>query len=338
MKCSRKYIYLILLLLLLLIIVPNISPKNRRPSNATITESSTKIMDENRIHLSENNSSTEETIFISPETEAQAEIETSQAETERPQAIEGILGYKDADSFPEDMVFASEESIGLLTDIYEEIGFKGEYQSGDETVYNFYKQKFALLLEGKVKMYDYKGDESILNDRYTPMRGYKDSGCVFYFFDMDEDGAPELCVQGVFGTYVCKYNVDSNQYTEWWGTTNSGCYILGTRRISDDRSGDTERLFLLNKDGYTELKITFNISYRPKKKYLVSVPQFEERVGDGQIPDSMKQQVLYDEFWGIYYLRVTQEQYEELISGLHEAEKSAEKEQVPLSYFFDPGV
>lgn len=127
MKCSRKYIYLILLLLLLLIIVPNISPKNRRPSNATITESSTKIMDENRIHLSENNSSTEETIFISPETEAQAEIETSQAETERPQAIEGILGYKDADSFPEDMVFASEESIGLLTDIYEEIGFKGEF-------------------------------------------------------------------------------------------------------------------------------------------------------------------------------------------------------------------
>lgn len=94
----------------------------------------------------------------------------------------------------------------------------------------------------------------------------------------------------------------------------------------------------MNKDGYTELKITFNISYRPKKKYLVSVPQFEERVGDGQIPDSMKQQVLYDEFWGIYYLRVTQEQYEELISGLHEAEKSAEKEQVPLSYFFDPGV
>ena len=36
-----------------------------------------------------------------------------------------------------------------------------------------------------------------------------------------------------------------------------------------------------------------------------------------------------------HYLRVTEEQYEELIKGLYEARKTAEKHQVPFSYFFD---
>lgn len=328
MKYIRKYIYLMPLLFLLLIIVLNISFKNKRSSSVAITESSVKVMDENSIYPSKSDCSAE-TVFTSPETEAQAE-------TERPHAIEGIPSYKGPYSFPEDMVFASQESIELLADIYEEIGFEGEYQSGDKTVYNFYKQKFALLLEGKVKMYDSNGKESLLNDRYPPMKGYEGAGTVFYFFDMDEDGTPELCVQGVFGTYVCKYDADSNQYIQWWGTTNSGCFILGTRRISDDRSGDTERLFLLDKDGHTERSITFYISYQPNPiKYLVSIPDFEERVGAGQIPDSMKQEILYEEYWHIYYLRVTKEQYGELISGLHEAEELSKKERVPLSYFFD---
>lgn len=331
MKCRRKYIYLMSLLFLLLVIGLNIRFKNKSLSSVTITESSASVMDENIIYSSESNSSAEQTVFTSPETEAQAEIKKSHA-------IEGISSYDDARNFPGDMVFASQEAIEILAGIYEEIGFEGEYQSGDKTVYNFYKQKFALLLEGKVKMYDFKGDESLLYNRYTPMRGYEESGCVFYFFDMDGDGTPELCVEGTRGTYVCKYDADSNQYMEWWGTTNSGCSILGTRRISDDRAGDTERLFLLDKDGYTEEKIKFNISYQPEIKYLVSVPDFEKRVSDGQIPNFMKRQILYDEFWHTYYLRVTREQYRELISGLHEAIKSAEKERVPLSYFFDSGV
>lgn len=262
-------------------------------------------------------------------------FEVTNKSNPEPQAIEGIPGYEDADHFPGDMVFAGQESIALLADIYREIGFEGEFQSGDKTVYDFYKQKFALLLEGRVKMYDLEGNESLLSDRYVPMIGYEEKNCEFYFFDMDEDGAPELCVQGIAGTYVCKYEAGLNRYIEWWGTTNSGCFILGTRRIADTRNGDTERLFQLTTDGYAERIITFNISYRPETKYLVSIPDFEKRMSDGQIPDSMKQQILYDEFWHIYYLRVTKEQYEELIKGLHEAEKIAEKERVPLSYFFD---
>lgn len=96
-----------------------------------------------------------------------------------------------------------------------------------------------------------------------------------------------------------------------------------------------ECLYLLDPDGYTECKITFNTSYQSQILYWISVPDLEERLNDGQIPDSMKQQIVYDEYWCIYYLHVTREQYTELIKGLYQARKTAKKQQVPFSCFFD---
>ena len=276
----------------------------------------------------------EETVSTSPETQAEKGAE-------RPHAIEGIPSYENEGRFPTDMVFASQGSVRSLADIYEEIGSEGEFQPGDETVYGFYRQKFAALLAGKVKIYDPEGNESSLYGRYVITRGHQvriQGGDGLYFFYMDGDGLPELCVQGTSGTYVCKYDADLDRYTEWWGTTNSGCMILGTRRMGETHNGDTERLFLFDKDGYMKCKIKFDISYRYEgiRLYLVSVPDLEERVRAGQIPDTMKEQIVYSEVGSTYYLRVTGEQYEGLIKGLHEAEKKAEKQQVPFSYFFDP--
>ena len=225
----------------------------------------------------------------------------------------------------------------LVSDIYDEIGFEGEFQSGDQTVYEFYRKKFALLLDGKVKIYDSEGNESSLYDRYIPKGRLQHQirAEELYFFDMDGDGLPELCVQGTSGLYICKYDADADRYIEWWGTTNSGCMILGTRKMADTRSGDIDRLWLFDKDGYLECKITFNTLYQSERLHMVSIPDFEERVCNGKIPDFVKQQVVYDRFWHTYYLRVTEEQYEELIKGLYEARKTAEKHQVPFSYFFD---
>ncbi len=372
MKYRKKYSYFVSAGLLMLMIILIISHKDNEPSpNVAIAEDSVNVTDEKKSYLSGRDISEretappgvetaeEETAFAIPETaeeettsavteipeeetasaisEIQEETQT-QTEAERPPAIEGIPGYEYTYLFPADIVFASEESVKLMADIYDEIGFEGEFQPGDEAVYEFYRQKFALLLDGMVKVYDRKGNESSLYDRYIPKGPqHQIRADEIYFFDMDGDGLPELCVQGTSGIYVCKYDAGSDRYTEWWGGTNSGCMILGTRRITEDHCGDTEYLYLLNKDGYTECRIIFNIVYKYdfEKLYLVSIPDFEERVHEGKIPDSMKQQVVYDEFQCTYYLRVTCEQYEELIKGLYEAREKAKPHQVPFSYFFD---
>lgn len=353
MKNNRRYWYLAPVVLLMIVLI--ISSKYKRPSSSvTITESIEEAVDENKSCQTESKISEDETLSANVETleeetisaiaettereTVSASLESEEpTETEKPHAIEGIPEYEYPYFFSVDIVFASDESVKLVSDIYDEIGFEGEFQSGDETVYEFYRKKFALLLDGKVKIYDSEGNESSLYDRYIPKGRLQHQirAKELYFFDMDGDGLPELCVQGTSGLYICKYDADADRYIEWWGGTNSGCSILGTGRITEDRCGDTEYLYLLNRDGYTECKITFTISYQSERLYMVSIPDFEDRLRDGKIPDFVKQQVVYDRFWHTYYLRVTREQYKELIKGLYEARKTAEKHQVPFSYFFD---
>ncbi len=186
MKKSQKYCYLMSVLMLLLMIGLVASFKNKRPSSiATITESIEEAADENKSCQTESNISEDETLSANVETLEEetisaipetleretvpASLETEeQTEMERSHAIEGIPGYKYVEVFPVDLVFASDESVKFVSDLYDEIGFEGKFQSGDETVYEFYRQKFALLLDGKVTIYDTEGNESLLYDRYIP--------------------------------------------------------------------------------------------------------------------------------------------------------------------------
>lgn len=209
--------------MLLLMIGLVASFKNKRPSSiATITESIEEAADENKSCQTESNISEDETLSANVETLEEetisaipetleretvpASLETEeQTEMERPHAIEGIPGYKYVEVFPVDLVFASDESVKFVSDLYDEIGFEGKFQSGDETVYEFYRQKFALLLDGKVTIYDTEGNESLLYDRYIPKGHHQiniQAGDELYFFDMDGDGLPELCVQGTSGLYI----------------------------------------------------------------------------------------------------------------------------------------
>ena len=100
-----------------------------------------------------------------------------------------------------------------------------------------------------------------------------------------------------------------------------------------DHSGDDEHFMQLDADGEIGSGVTFMNVYWPERRYLVSIPGFEERERDGQISAEVERQVLYDPYRGMYCLRVTEGQYDELIEGLHDARRAAWEERVPLSYF-----
>lgn len=251
-------------------------------------------------------------------------------ETETVKQKNGFPCYENADHVPMDMVFADREAFELIKTSYDELEFAGTFQTGDKSVYDYYREKFALLIEKKVTVYDSEGEKSFVNMAYN-MEQYKNSNCKFYFFDMDGDSIPELCLEGVGGTFVCKYDAEADHYCTWWEDPVSGYKILGTGKIAGDHNGDQEYFFQLDGDGNIVFRVVFEISYRPERKYLISVP--DSIIEDNQIPESVKKQIFYNEYRMVYCLRVTREQYMELIQGLHEARKLAEKEWVPLSYF-----
>ena len=66
---------------------------------------------------------------------------------------------------------------------------------------------------------------------------------------------------------------------------------------------------------------------------ITSIPGYMERLQKGQIPESMKRKLYYDR--QNYFVRVTKEQYRDLIQGLHDAREQAGRHTVPLSYFIE---
>ncbi|WP_251501838.1 hypothetical protein [Otoolea muris] len=153
-----------------------------------------------------------------------------------------------------------------------------------------------------------------------------------YFFDMDEDGAPELCIADTAGTFVCKYDPETDGYVSWYDNITSGGCILGSRKIGYTHNDDEEYLNQMDKDGQIETRIEYAALMHPQR-YIVSIPGYMERLQKGQIPESMKRKLYYD--GQNYFIRVTKEQYKDLIKGLHDARKQAEEHTVPLSYFIE---
>ena len=128
------------------------------------------------------------------------------------QKVEGINNdriYEDHFSLPyEDMQFADEEVFEIIKNSYDRVNFFGEFKRGNLEVYNYYKEKFYQLLSNKEPFtyndkahfsYPQKERTLYLNEfRWlntfddTVKRDLKVN--KYYFFDMDEDGTPELCI------------------------------------------------------------------------------------------------------------------------------------------------
>lgn len=165
-----------------------------------------------------------------------------------------IETYRHIDHFPDLMVFAEPEEVELIQDIYNEIGFTAEYKEGNEEIREFYRKKYERLLREGLIAYRKDGESSIMEDRYD-LKELVTNSPDMYFFDMDEDGAPELCIADTAGTFVCKYDPETDGYVSWYDNITSGGCILGSRKIGYSHNDDEEYLNQMDKDGQIETRI-----------------------------------------------------------------------------------
>ena len=242
-----------------------------------------------------------------------------------------IETYRHIDHFPDLMVFAEPEEVELIREIHNEIGFTAEYKEGNKETYEFYRKKYERLLREGLIVYRKDGESSIMEDIYD-LEELVTNSPDMYFFDMDEDGAQELCIADIAGTFVCKYDPETDGYVSWYDNITSGGCILGSRKIGYTHDDDEEYLNQMDEDGQIEIRVEYAALMHPQR-YIVSVPGYMERLQKGQIPESMKRKLYYDRH--NYFVRVTEEQYRDLIQGLHEAREQAGQHTVPLSYFIE---
>ena len=131
--------------------------------------------------------------------------------SEKIKKIENEQIYDSIDDFPYDsMAVVNDNTFKTIKNVYDNIKFYGEFDKGNIELYDLYREKFVQLLKCTVKFKHKEGGEEYYLNEYGCFKPYNNEtydvrDYDYYFFDTDNDGAPELCIDEGSSSYIFKY-------------------------------------------------------------------------------------------------------------------------------------
>lgn len=243
----------------------------------------------------------------------------------------------------EEISYVDEETFELIRQAYDEVDYSAEFAKGNSEVYEEYKQKFRSLIQNEVPFLDKETGKELYIKDWMELHGLivlQDFKAPYtyryYFFDMNGDGAPELCVEDVVGL-VFAYDPDTDQCILW--TWLNGKDIVGTRTAVWNPEYDTDiyEFFRLDLYGNVELDTLFWAEYEDLYHddiNMVMFPNYADREKRWEITDEMKKQGVFEESSGQWFFRITVEQFEELAKPYMEARQLARERSREESYTY----
>jgi len=207
-----------------------------------------------------------------------------------------------------------------------------------------YKQKFWSLLQNEVPFLDREtGKEIYIKDwtdsiGMTMVQDIKSYRVRYYFFDMNGDSLPELCIDNCVETTVFAYDPDTDQCITW--TWLNGKDIVGTRKVVWYPEYDIEicEFFQMDPYGDFELDTLFWAEHADLYHYdinMVMFPNYADREKRWEITEEMKQQGVLEESSGQWFFRITDEQFEELKKPYVEALRLAREKKREVVYTYE---
>ncbi|MDE6318693.1 MAG: hypothetical protein K2M22_03120, partial [Lachnospiraceae bacterium] len=276
--------------------------------------------------------------------ESETMIEQEEAESEKKEILyEHTLSghmwmYYEAEEIP----FVDDETFALIREAYGEVEYSAEFEKGNPEVYEEYKQKFWRLLQNELPFMDRKtGKEIYIKSSYnssgkTIVSDIK--SCPYYFFDMNGDGSPEMCIDNSGQISVFAYDPDTDQCILW--TWINGMDIVGTCKgmWNPDYAIDIYEFFQLDQEGDLELNTLLWAEYADLCRYdinMVMFPNYADSEKRWEITEEMKQQGVFEESSEQWFFRITDEQFEELAKPYKEALEQARKGRWEERYTYE---
>lgn len=229
--------------------------------------------------------------------------------------------------------YVDEELYAEIKDICKNIDFTASFDPGDVTKYDLYKEKYKEFIDGeRTVMIKETGEEQYIYhlgefrtdielERFDIKDRYR-----YYFFDMNGNENPELCVTDEARyTYVFQYDEECDQIVLWKEYISSTIFLMGTQKLGFASGGWTGYGFIsIDENGDYVFWLNFLVlggsPYQNEIEdygYLVSLPEYIE------LRDDMIEQAFYYELDGRYYFRVTEEQFEELTKDYENERKAS---------------
>ncbi|WP_310603179.1 hypothetical protein [Anaerosporobacter sp.] len=239
--------------------------------------------------------------------------------------------YDRCSDFPyENMEYINDEAYEFLKKEYAKIDFCAEFEKGNLEVYDYYREKFNRLLNNEVTFTvenpaTGKEEEVYLNEfGHFCLYEEEDERDVFnlsqyeyYFFDIDGDSTPELCVRnrGDF-IYIFKYCIDTDKYLLWYEIQNSYIDLNGTRKMIWEGDGLLQCVYELDENGEDICTLSFYWAGRYKGKidqyeeiYMLGLPNYYNEEEQIELPEYIEKQGYYARWSGTYFFRVYEDQY-----------------------------
>lgn len=228
-----------------------------------------------------------------------------------------------------------EDVYQYIKDAYEDLNFFGVFKEGGKELYATYTDKYKQVVDGKEYFYDgyeqktfdiYETDYVIESKEEVLKR--KDIAC-FWMFDVDEDGAPELCIStDTYPLAVLKY-IPKEDRVILWDTLSMYSQLIGGKKMISYGGGifTLNQFWWLNESMQVDHLVQFFETYdksKPdnflyEKVYMVSLPLYLNDPERIRVTKEMKAVSYYNKDYNMYYFRVTQRQYNELTSNYFRA-------------------
>ncbi|MCL2147594.1 MAG: hypothetical protein FWH52_07285 [Synergistaceae bacterium] len=260
----------------------------------------------------------------------------------------------------EDIKNVDDDTFKIIKEAYSKIDFFGEFEKGHDELYGFYARQYLRLLNCEVTFFDKYTQESYYLfefremdytwDHQVPIYGqglsdtYDPNNYLYYYFDVDIDGEPELCItNGSRFVYIFKYNLDFDIFTLWFEIPPSHLALLGSRKLwlSSGTSPLHMAYYQLDQNGDYEISAEFSVegyhntlTNQDDVMYSLSLPVYISSTNDKELSDSIKDLMFTRYNERLSYFRVTKEQWEEITNDYFKARVLAEEGIAEIIYTY----
>lgn len=241
-------------------------------------------------------------------------------------------------SYEKNLPYAGRQTFEAVRGFYSEIDFFGEFQKGDTEVYGEYREAFLKLLQNEMPFRNRESDENVyLKDFGRFKEKYAPQELEYYFFDMNEDGFPELTIENNWDTYIFQYDAKADAFVLWYSMESGWYSLIGSRKVMWLGEGKYLAFYLLDQEGEAECETFFLANWFNEEEslYVVMVPQYHREAGRITVTEDMKAEGIYERYSGQWYFRVTEEQWYELADIYLEAERTAREKIKDVTYTYE---
>lgn len=252
--------------------------------------------------------------------------------------------YDSATDFEEEfqeVPYADSATVDALKATYDKIDFHGTFEVGNTKVYEDYKEKYRKLVNEEVPFWNKAGSEAFYLSEYGVFARYPEEEYLYYFFDVDGDGAPELSIFKKWGFSCCifDYDAEEDRFYLWHELGSTWNWVGGTKKAFWMRLGIhlQYEFYQLDEHGEVEI-ISYFYSYvfnETQKLNMICIPEYADGKSMMELTDEVKSQGIFTKDNGSWYFRVSDEDFEELENRYMEAFEEAGKQKEEVTYTYE---